>query len=99
MTSVQYQPAAETDLIGAWLQVADDRGVDAADLYISKLREVCELIASQPGMGVDRPDVAADVQSFPVDHYVIYYELHGSTLNVLRVWHAAQDPKSLAVKP
>ncbi len=43
--------------------------------------------------GRRRPNVATGVQSFPIDPYVIYYELCGSTLNVLRVWHARMDTR------
>lgn len=81
--------------MGAWLQVAEDRGVDAADAYIDKIRDLCTLIASQPEMGVARDDVAHDVRSFPVDSYVIYYEDVGPSLRILRVWHASQDPTKL----
>ncbi len=97
MTIVQYQAAAEADLVEVWLQVADDGGLNRADEYISKLQAICELIASQPDMGLNRPDIANGVRSFPVDRYVIYYEHYGPTLSVLRVWHTAQDPKSLSV--
>jgi toxin ParE1/3/4 len=97
VTIVQYQAAAEADLVEVWLQVANDSGLNQADDYISKLQAICELIASQPDMGLDRPDIAKGVRSFPVDRYVIYYEHNGSTLSVLRVWHTAQDPKSLSV--
>jgi toxin ParE1/3/4 len=97
VTIVQYQAAAEADLIEVWLQLADDGGLNQADEYISKLQAICELIASQPDMGLNRPDIAKGVRSFPVDRYVIYYEYYGPTLSVLRVWHTAQDPKSLSV--
>ncbi len=66
---------------------------------VTKLGELCELILSQPGMGVARLDVAGNVQSLPVDNYVIYYEQNDSTLSVLRVWHTAQDPASLTIDP
>ncbi len=97
MTIIQYQAAAEADLVEVWLQVADDGGPDRADEYISKLQAICELIASQPDTGLNRSDIAKGVRSFPVDRYVIYYEYYGPTLSVLRVWHTAQDPKSLSV--
>ena len=97
MTIVQYQAAAEADLVEVWLQVADDGCLNQADEYISKLQAICELIASQPDMGLSRPVIAKGVSSFPVDRYVIYYEHYGPTLSVLRVWHTAQDPKSLSV--
>ncbi len=97
MTIVQYQAAAEADLVEVWLQLADDGGLNRADEYISKLQAICELIASQPDMGLNRSDIAKGVRSFPVDRYVIYYEHYGLTLSVLRVWHTAQDPESLSV--
>ncbi len=93
----EYQPGAKADLLGAWLQVADDRGVDAADAYLEKIRDLCELIAGQPEMGVARDDVANDVRSFPIDSYVIYYEDAGSSLRILRVWHSSQDPTRLHI--
>ena len=98
VTDVQYQAAAEADLVEVWLQVADDGSNDRADEYISRVQAICELIANQPGMGVGRADIAEAVRSFPVDRYVIYYEHYGSTLSVLRIWHTAQDPESLSVE-
>ena len=77
MRSIEFQPAAKVDLLEAWLQVAHHRGVNAADTYLSKLRALCELIANQPGMGVDRPDVADGVLSFPVDSHVVGHILAG----------------------
>ena len=63
MTRVQYQAAAKADLIEAWLQIADD-SVERADECISRLQEICELIADQPAMGLDRPDITDGIQSF-----------------------------------
>jgi toxin ParE1/3/4 len=94
---VQYQAAAETDLVEIWLQIAGEGDYNHADDYISRLQEICILLADQPGMGVDRQDIAMGVRSFPVDRYVIYYELHGSVLSVLRVWHTARAPEMLSI--
>ena len=96
MSNVQYQAAAKDDLINAWLQIAAD-SPERADRYIFRLQEICELLAGQPGMGLERPDIAAGVRSFPVDQYVIFYEQRGGSIAVLRVWHAAQDPLSFSM--
>jgi len=96
VSHVQYQAAAKADLINAWLQIATD-SPERADTYLSRLQEICELLAGQPEMGLDRPDIAAGVRSFPVDQYVIFYEQHGETIAVLRIWHAAQDPRSFSL--
>ena len=97
MTVVQYQAAAETDLVEIWLQVAGDGDYSHADEYISRLQKICVLLAGQPGMGVDRQDIAMGVRSFPVDRYVVYYEQHGPVLSVLRVWHTARAPETLSI--
>jgi len=96
VTRVLYQAAAKNDLIEVWLQIAND-SIERADEYISKWQEICELIAVQPAMGVDRPDIADGVRSFAVDHYTIFYEQHRRTISVLRVWHAARGPLTLSV--
>lgn len=96
MTGVQYQATANADLIEAWLQIADD-SVERADEYISSLQKICELIADQPAMGLDRPDIADGVRSFPVDQYIIFYEVHERGISVLRVWHAARDPLTFTI--
>jgi len=98
VAGVQYQSAARADLIGIWLQIADD-SIERADDYIANLQAICELISEQPAMGVERSETANGVRSFPLDNYLIYYEQSGSTLSVLRVWHAARDPQSLSVNP
>jgi toxin ParE1/3/4 len=97
VTVVQYQAVAETDLVEIWLQIAGDGDDKQADEYISRLKEICVLLAGQPGMGVDRQDIAMGVRSFPVDRYVVYYEQHGPVLSVLRVWHTARDPETLSI--
>ena len=97
MTAVQYQATAETDLVEIWLQIAGDGDYNHADEYISRLQEICVLLAGQPGMGVDRQDIAMGVRSFPVDRYVVYYEQHGPVLSVLRVWHTARAPETLSI--
>lgn len=80
-----------------WLAVAEDQGVTAADAYVDKIIELCELIATQPEMGVERTDVADQIRAFPVDRYIIYYESLENELRVLRIWHSAQDPKLLRI--
>ena len=96
MARVQFQSVARADLVEIWLQIADD-SIERADDYIANLQAICELISDQPAMGVERPEIAHGVRSFPVDNYVIYYEQSGSTLSVLRVWHAGRDPHSLSL--
>lgn len=77
--------------MATWLHIAADNP-NAADHYIDRIQQVCELIAANPGMGVERRDVRGDVRSFPFESHVIFYACKGEGIVVLRVWPAAQDP-------
>ena len=96
MNRVEFQSAAEADLVEVWLRIAAD-SIERADEYIFHLHEICELIAEQPAMGVARPDIAAGVRSFPVGNFTIFYECSEKTVSVLRVWHASRDPLTLGI--
>lgn len=94
MSRVTYQQFAKNDLLDAWMHIAADN-VSVADSYIERLRETCALIADNPKMGVDRSDIDDGVRSFPVDNYIIYYEISQVGINVLRFWHTSRDPADL----
>ena len=92
MANAYYQAKADRDLDEVWFEIAQD-GVRRADAYIEQIHETCELIAENPRIGVERPDLDEDVRSFPVDRYVIFYEIIPDGIVILRVWHTARDPK------
>jgi toxin ParE1/3/4 len=92
MANVYYQAKADRDLDEVWFEIAQD-SLRRADAYIEQIHETCELIAENPRMGVERPDLDEDVRSFPVDRYVIFYEIIPDGIVILRVWHTARDPK------
>ena len=96
--TVRFQRAAKADLVDAWIHIAED-SVDRADDYIAHIQQVCTLIAENPEMGIERPDLGDGIRSFPVDRHVIYYEVERGVMAVLRVWHSARDPQSLMLEP
>lgn len=96
MTRVVYQRLAHADLLDVWSYIADD-DITAADTYLDRIFELCELLADNPLMGVARDDVADGVRSFPLDRYVVFYELCDEGITVLRIWHSARDPNSFSI--
>lgn len=57
--------------------------------------ERCELLASSPRIGRDRSDLRPHTRSFPVGHYVVFFEAVPGGIEVLRVLHGARDIRSL----
>lgn len=88
-------PQAEADLIDIWLYVAEDQPLNA-DRLLDRLDEAAHLIAETPGMGVIRPSLAADIRSFPVGNYILYYRVKSETLELVRVLSGSRDADSLS---
>lgn len=84
---------AEQDVIGIWLYIARDN-IDAADRMVDRFKEVYETISRNPKMGESVEQYRPLLRRFPVDSYVIYYELQNDELTVARVLHGARDHKA-----
>jgi toxin ParE1/3/4 len=54
---------AEEDLIDIWSYIAADN-VRAADRLLDTLDEKSQLLADNPGLGVERPEITPDVRSW-----------------------------------
>jgi toxin ParE1/3/4 len=81
---------ARIDLISIHKFIARDNPM-AADYLIQDLKQKFRLLASQPLMGQQRPDLAANVRSFSVGSYVVVYRPVRNGIQVARVIHAARD--------
>lgn len=87
---VTHRPEARADLAEIWDFIAQDSPKRATE-FLRNLESVVETLASQPMMGRERPELAADLRSFPAGRYVIYYLPWPDGIDVVRVLHAARD--------
>ena len=90
MVQVTRRPLAAVDILDVWDHIAED-SIEQADLWVDRLDEKLELIATQPLMGRARDELAARVRSFPFGRYVIFYEPIEGGIDVVRVLHSARD--------
>ena len=90
MPQVFRSALAEQDLLEIWLYIAKD-SPDAADRFLDRLGEACELLAASPEIGRRRADLAPSLRSFPVGRYVIFYRSSESGIQVVRVLSAYRD--------
>lgn len=72
MPSIVIRPKAVADLAEIWAYIAED-SPRQADAFLARLNGECRLLARQPRMGRERPELLSNLRSFPVGRYVIFY--------------------------
>ena len=56
------------------------------------------LLANNPGLGKSRPEIAADVRSFPVGNYLLLYRQIPGGVEIVRVIHGRRDLTKLKLQ-
>lgn len=64
MGKVNFAQSAQTDLLEAWLFIAEEN-LNAADHVLDIIEQEAKILTTQPLMGRARPDLAEDVRSWP----------------------------------
>jgi toxin ParE1/3/4 len=87
---LRFRPEARRDLRDIGDDIArDDR--EAARRFVRLLREKCALLAQNPRIGRERPELRPGLQSFPVQSYVILYHVLDQTVEIVNVVHGSRD--------
>jgi len=87
MLKFRLTPDAKSDLIEIRRFTIKQWGTAQSNKYLSELRQIIRLLAETPTLGRSRPDVGAEVLSFPQVSHVIYYVLHKQQLVVFGMLH------------
>ena len=91
MARVLYARSTQTDLLEAWLFIAEEN-TTAADLVLDTIERESEALSLQPLMGRARPELAEGVRSWPTSTlYSLFYLADDQGITVLRVLHHARD--------
>jgi addiction module RelE/StbE family toxin len=98
MSFVQFARSAQTDLLEAWLFIAEENP-NAADHVLDAIEREANLLATQPLMGRARPELVDGVRSWPTSTpYILYYMVATDGIVVLRILHHARDVRQAAFK-
>lgn len=91
MPSITIRPKAMADLADIWAYIAEDssRHADAT----ARVNGEFQMLARQPRMGRERPELFAGLRSFPIGSYVVFYLPRARGIEVVRVLHGARDLK------
>jgi toxin ParE1/3/4 len=98
MTGYTISPLAQADLDEIWDYVAKD-SPSAADRLLARFRAKFVLLAGQPLLGEVRDELRPGVRSFVVGKYVIYYQVAGNRIRVVRILHGYRDVNALFSDP
>lgn len=90
MSRYAVSPDADQDLIEIWMFITEDN-LEAADRIINDIVSKFDLLAQNPKMGRERPDLAPSLRSFPERRYVIFYRPVSKGIEIVRVLHGARD--------
>ena len=90
MGNVTKRPLALADLAEIWSFIADDSEANA-DRFLAKLETKLKLLASQPRMGRERPELLAEMRSFPYARYVVFFMAQPDGIEIVRVLHSGRD--------
>ena len=96
MSQCVFSHEARSDLRNIQSYIAQDSPGNALRL-IDRLEEQCLLLASQPRMGVARPEFGPEHRSFVVSgtRYIIIYRPTSGGVEIIHIRHGSRDLNSL----
>lgn len=98
MGRVEQTGEAKSDLAHIWHYIALD-SVGAADRLVARIDAVAHRLADMPGLGPLRTELAANLRSFPLGRYIIFYRPIPEGIEIIRVLHGARDIASIFHPP
>ncbi|MBX9903506.1 MAG: type II toxin-antitoxin system RelE/ParE family toxin [Burkholderiales bacterium] len=97
MAGVVFTQSAQTDLLEAWLFIAEENQT-AADRTLDAIELQAQALSTQPLIGRARPELAEGVRSWPTSTpYILYYLTGNDSVTILRVLHHARDIQSVSL--
>ena len=95
MSQVIFAPEADNDLIEIAAFFARDKP-DAARHWVQGLRETCQVLASHPESGEDRPDFGVSgCRCFSVGVYIVFFRPIAGGIEIARIIHGNRDLRNL----
>ena len=91
MSKFQITPRALRDLDAIANWTLRQWGVERMEQYLRSLNDRFHWLATNPGAGRARDDIAEGYRSFPIGQHVVFYINHGGAIAVIGVPHQAMD--------
>lgn len=86
-------PAAESDLREIWRYTVESWGQQQAETYLMQLADAFSVLADNPLLGRERPEIANWYRSFPSGKHVVFYIIASRGIDIIGVLHSSMDVK------
>ena len=94
MKALAIAIVAESDLLQIWEYIAEDSPINA-DHFLKQIEAKFNLLLDHAGAGKMRDDLIAGLRSLPIGNYIIFYQSHENSVEIIRVLHSARDIQNL----
>ena len=97
MRRLKILPSARADLVYIFEHITRESGnLAIGRRFVAALRQHCRELATLPGtLGRARPELRADIRSFPYKGYVILFRYTGDTFEVVNIIERHRDIDAL----
>ena len=79
--------AADDDLLDIFVYGCEKFGIDTAEAYIYALEAGFQRLTEHPKLGRSIDQTMAGIRALPVVSHVIYYQVTGSAIDIIRILH------------
>lgn len=90
MGMLRFTTIARDDLKDIWDFIARD-SITTASRFLDRLEDKCRLLADNPEIGREHPELATSLRSFPAGNYNIFYRPSKNGVDVVRILSASRD--------
>jgi toxin ParE1/3/4 len=80
---------ARADLRAIWLYIGQ-QSPEAADRLLDRFDQTMQMLAAEPELGEEQPQLRTGLRRFVVGNYLIFYESIDDGIRVIRVLHGAR---------
>lgn len=87
--NVRWTPSAVRDLNGISFYLEREAGISIANRVCRALYNSIQALRSHPYLG--RPGKRVNTRELVQGRYVIVYEIKAESVDILRIWHSAQN--------
>ena len=94
MTRIKFTETSRNDIEDIWQYIAENNP-QAANDFLSQLKNKFEFLADDPKAGRERQDVMLELRSFPHKRYIIFYFPTDEGIEIFRVVHGSRDIETL----
>jgi toxin ParE1/3/4 len=94
---VVRRPAAKRDLIGHFVYLGEEAGLEAAERFVAAVKRSLERLRKMPAIGSPCEflnPVWAGLRRWPIigfSDYLVFYRYRASDIEIVRVLHGARD--------